>query len=208
MDRPKLTRRDRGGRYDFDGRWDRLCVCGYTLGEHAAEPPRPCFSADPETGHPSDACGCERFRLSRKKPNKMKTASRIISYNGALYFTNDVTEGKSQVVAIESLSPLLVSHKLNVMIKKTIEGNEDVDIEDALQEACDLVYDFSEADMDAKEHFEFGFSLGKRAGNKKVWITTIMDNLSLLWIGSENEVSERIWEAAHKANEANKGKVK
>lgn len=131
----------------------------------------------------------------------MKAPSKVISYNGSIYTTNDETKGKSKVVAVESLSPLLVSHKLNVIIKKAIDGNGDVDIEDALQEACDQIYDFSETDMDAKEHFEFGLSLGRRAGNKKVWITTIMNHLSLLWIGSENEVSERIWNAAHKANE-------
>jgi len=54
----RVQRRDRAtGRYGFHGDWDRMCVCGRTLGEHTAEPPHECFAGD----------YCERFRPSRRR---------------------------------------------------------------------------------------------------------------------------------------------
>lgn len=57
--------RDKGtGRYELEGKWDRLCKCGHKLGIHAAEVScgmRPCFNGD--TGEP---CDCEKFRAAPK----------------------------------------------------------------------------------------------------------------------------------------------
>lgn len=65
-----MSTRERGtGRYSYDGRWDRLCVCGHPLGEHAAERvsgQQPCFHGDAE---PSEPCDCERF-TPRKQGKK------------------------------------------------------------------------------------------------------------------------------------------
>jgi len=57
------------GQYSFEGNYERLCVCGHTLGTHAAEPPHDCFNED--TGIESatgEVCECKRFRPSKKKP--------------------------------------------------------------------------------------------------------------------------------------------
>lgn len=65
--------RDPEGRYTY-AKLDILCVCGHTLGQHAAgngQPgvPRDCLAG---TGGPGDApneplCGCPNFRRSRKR---------------------------------------------------------------------------------------------------------------------------------------------
>lgn len=61
----KRARAKATGRYTYEDRWERLCVCGRTLGIHDAEAPHPAGDAslDPEPGMPE----CERFRPSRAK---------------------------------------------------------------------------------------------------------------------------------------------
>jgi hypothetical protein len=49
--------RDRKGRYDFDGRWERLCTCGHNLGHHTAEAPHTCIAGD----FADEGCDCARF---------------------------------------------------------------------------------------------------------------------------------------------------
>ena len=73
-------KRDDAGRYDFEGGWDRLCICGHTLGVHSAGSPADClfYSLNPkvqaEQSHLQSAdvidCGCQQFRLSRKKTGR------------------------------------------------------------------------------------------------------------------------------------------
>lgn len=66
--------RARNGRYTFDGNWDRLCVCGHTLGVHAGEAPHDCFGPD---GRGSGcATECPRFRPSRRKSPRPQLAAR------------------------------------------------------------------------------------------------------------------------------------
>lgn len=69
----KAQEREKGtGRYTYDGDWDRLCVCGHTLGTHTAVRARnpetgkmeqPCIVGD--LGH--EFCDCSCFRPKREK---------------------------------------------------------------------------------------------------------------------------------------------
>ena len=68
-------KRETDGRYAFDGRLERLCTCGHTLGAHACGSPSDClFYSQPERerqGKPGAEhieCGCAKFKLSRRKP--------------------------------------------------------------------------------------------------------------------------------------------
>jgi hypothetical protein len=74
---PKEIRREADGRYGFDGNWDRLCVCGHSLGVHAAQNDtgkRPCFNEDSGiVGGTGEPCDCEHFRPSKKKPHPEAT---------------------------------------------------------------------------------------------------------------------------------------
>lgn len=58
------------GRYSYFGGFDRLCVCGHTLGIHCAGG-FDCFAGS-NCNIPDDPgglrCDCQKFRLSRKKP--------------------------------------------------------------------------------------------------------------------------------------------
>jgi hypothetical protein len=72
-------KRETDGRYAYDGNYDRLCVCGHTLGVHSAGSPADClfysFSEEEKAQERNSGkhlmvdadCGCHRFRLSRKK---------------------------------------------------------------------------------------------------------------------------------------------
>lgn len=65
-DTKKTRKRETDGKYAHEGNWDRLCVCGHTLGMHAAGSPADClFYSFPENH--GDPCRCPKFRLSRKK---------------------------------------------------------------------------------------------------------------------------------------------
>jgi hypothetical protein len=56
------------GRYTFDGRLDRVCVCGHTFGNHGAATPHECFlHTMPEATDDERLCRCPKFRPSRKK---------------------------------------------------------------------------------------------------------------------------------------------
>jgi hypothetical protein len=59
------------GQYSYDGNWDRLCICGHTLGEsHAAEPPHPCGA----NGTGVNDCECKKFRPKKgDTPNLLTT---------------------------------------------------------------------------------------------------------------------------------------
>jgi hypothetical protein len=62
----KIQNRTRSGRYDYDGDMDRLCVCGHTLGQHAAASPHDCF-VNEALGHEGEEnCTCPKFRPARK----------------------------------------------------------------------------------------------------------------------------------------------
>lgn len=71
-------KREYNGQYAFDGRLERLCVCGHTLGVHGAgSPAYYClFSSLPEcerkgqSGEANHPCDCPKFRQSRKGRNK------------------------------------------------------------------------------------------------------------------------------------------
>lgn len=55
--------RDRDtGRFAHEENWDRLCVCGHTLGNHTAASTgkyRPCIE-------PTCECECEKFKPAKK----------------------------------------------------------------------------------------------------------------------------------------------
>lgn len=59
----KQARDQYTGQYTYDGNWERLCVCGHTLGQHTAESPKACGNY----GTGLIDCDCRKFRLSRKK---------------------------------------------------------------------------------------------------------------------------------------------
>lgn len=79
MHKKKIIKREYNGQFAFDGNFDRLCVCGHTLGVHSAGSPAGCLLyslSDAEKSqevtlrkqlNPDVNCGCVRFRLSRKK---------------------------------------------------------------------------------------------------------------------------------------------
>lgn len=66
--------RDTNGQFAYFGGFDRLCVCGHTLGIHCAGG-FDCFATPPGEG-PKDfqveglkaRCDCQKFRPSRRKP--------------------------------------------------------------------------------------------------------------------------------------------
>jgi hypothetical protein len=67
-------KREHDGKYAFDGRLDRICVCGHMLAHHAAGSPADCLfyslPTDERNGWPGARkphCACMKFRLSRKK---------------------------------------------------------------------------------------------------------------------------------------------
>jgi hypothetical protein len=65
-----LRKQDRAddGRYTFDGKLDRICVCGHTLAHHAAAAPHECFVSTYSHSDPNRAeCDCPKFRPSRRK---------------------------------------------------------------------------------------------------------------------------------------------
>jgi hypothetical protein len=56
------------GQYSYENKWDRLCVCGHTLGVHAADAPHPCFNEDAGLkGATGEPCDCQRFKPVRVK---------------------------------------------------------------------------------------------------------------------------------------------
>lgn len=60
----------RTGQYVHENQWERPCVCGHTLGVHAAvgHNGKPCFNGDRYVeGATGEDCGCMRFRPSKKK---------------------------------------------------------------------------------------------------------------------------------------------
>lgn len=70
----KLLKRGNDGRFEHIRNWQRMCVCGHTLGVHGAGSPADCLlSSLPdsdrigEPGLDKPNCGCQKFRLSRKK---------------------------------------------------------------------------------------------------------------------------------------------
>lgn len=70
----KTQKREYDGKYAFDGNLERLCVCGHTLGFHGCGSPADCLfdamDADDKADQPGadkPECGCQKFRLSRKK---------------------------------------------------------------------------------------------------------------------------------------------
>lgn len=76
----KYRQREVGtGRYTFEGEWDRLCVCGHTLGVHSAvrlripetgEMLQDCLTgtgADEDRSLDGKFCDCTIFRPSRKR---------------------------------------------------------------------------------------------------------------------------------------------
>lgn len=69
METSKAQNRERwSGRYSFDGDMTRLCACGHTLGNHAAEAPHECFCPTFGKADPNYAeCNCQKFRPQRKR---------------------------------------------------------------------------------------------------------------------------------------------
>jgi hypothetical protein len=57
-------KRARGtGRYTYDEKYERLCVCGHPLGKHSAESPHDCFVG--QFGEP-ESCECPKFRPAKQ----------------------------------------------------------------------------------------------------------------------------------------------
>jgi len=59
MEQVKQQARDNDGKYKLDGNWERMCICGHTLGQHFAEKPRNCCEND-SYEH------CKTFKLNKK----------------------------------------------------------------------------------------------------------------------------------------------
>ncbi len=55
------------GQYTYDGKWDRLCVCGHRLGDHVAGGFE-CGLFDHTKG-----CECARFRPTGKRGADVET---------------------------------------------------------------------------------------------------------------------------------------
>lgn len=53
------------GQYAFCGDMDRVCVCGHRLGAHIAGGFE--CGTNPSDFPETKGCGCERFRLTRRK---------------------------------------------------------------------------------------------------------------------------------------------
>lgn len=71
------NRDDRNGQFAYDGKFERLCICGHTLGVHAVGG-FDCLAGtncldDP---HPGKHCDCQKFRQSRRKMVSAAKASR------------------------------------------------------------------------------------------------------------------------------------
>lgn len=67
MDDSTKTRRNRDphtGQYAYDGDFDRMCVCGHTLGVHV-DGGFDCINGD--VGDDRVRCECMKFRQSRAK---------------------------------------------------------------------------------------------------------------------------------------------
>jgi diguanylate cyclase (GGDEF)-like protein len=59
-EKPRDVRaRRKSGQYSYQGKWDRLCVCGAKLGDHMAAAP-----------HDYDTTGCEGFRPAKTKKSE------------------------------------------------------------------------------------------------------------------------------------------
>lgn len=63
------NRDDRNGQYAMQNNYDRICVCGHTLGVHAYAAPHDCLhGTGAETPRcPGEHCDCQKFRQIRKK---------------------------------------------------------------------------------------------------------------------------------------------
>jgi len=63
-----IDREEDTGRFAYHGGWDRLCICGHTLGVHSAAKTKdyhPCFNND--YGEDGEDCDCEKFKPAKKK---------------------------------------------------------------------------------------------------------------------------------------------
>lgn len=61
-------KRSQDGRCDLDGRLDRVCVCGHTLGDHAAVSPHECFRHTfADVTAEDKRCKCPKFRERKRK---------------------------------------------------------------------------------------------------------------------------------------------
>lgn len=68
----KLKKRETDGKYAHEGGWERLCVCGHTLGVHSAGSPADCLLYSiPNHSELLTAlnveCGCMKFKLRCQK---------------------------------------------------------------------------------------------------------------------------------------------
>lgn len=64
---PKDPTRDRGSGQYAHSKMDQLCVCGHSLGKHAAacvKGERPCFAGD-DAG--AESCDCNKFKKAKAK---------------------------------------------------------------------------------------------------------------------------------------------
>jgi hypothetical protein len=64
--------RDTNGQFAYFGGFDRMCVCGHTLGIHCAGgfdcfAGQNGFKAEAESAGLKTPCDCQKFRPSRKK---------------------------------------------------------------------------------------------------------------------------------------------
>lgn len=68
----RSSREKKTGRYSYQNKWERLCVCGRTLGVHDAEPPHAFgdLGLDPREGLPD----CDRFRPAKKQNPRASSA--------------------------------------------------------------------------------------------------------------------------------------
>lgn len=67
-------KREYNGQYAYNGNLERMCVCGHAFGHHGGGSPADCLVYSfPENERKEwvngdkPNCGCEKFRLSRKK---------------------------------------------------------------------------------------------------------------------------------------------
>lgn len=66
--RPVGSRNHKTGQFSYEGNYERMCICGHTLGIHAAEAPHDCFNEDTGIkGTTGESCSCAKFR-----PKKIK----------------------------------------------------------------------------------------------------------------------------------------
>lgn len=61
-------KREQNGQYAYHNNWERLCVCGHSLGDHCIGSPKDCMVSTMSPDYLP--CDCQQFRLSRKKGNK------------------------------------------------------------------------------------------------------------------------------------------